>query len=112
MVRCFRKFAVVKDLSMNINNMIYKVLILILLINTGFFAQNTVLFKTPPGNLTLPSVIQEENGVPKSSGIGIIESKWVHSSSQNAEELHGTFTISPVLGFRKVKKDNDTIKAF
>lgn len=85
--------------------MIYKITITILLLNIHLFSQQGVLFKSPPGNITLPSVLIEENGTPKTSGMGIIESKWVQSSSASAEALLQTFSSSTDAGLRKMIND-------
>ena len=82
--------------------MIYKIFIAILLLNAGLFSQQAVLFKSPPGNITLPSVLIEENGTPKTNGMGIMESKWIQSSSPNAEELLQSFSTSSDIGIRKM----------
>lgn len=85
--------------------MIYNITITILLLNIHLFSQQVVLFNSPPGNITLPSVITDENGTPKTSGMGIIESRWVQSSSANAEALLQTFSSSTDAGLRKMIND-------
>jgi len=85
--------------------MIKKIAIAILLLNVHLFSQQGVLFNSPPGNITLPSILLEENGAPKSSGMGIIESKWVQSASSNAEALLQTFSTSTDAGIRKMIND-------
>ena len=89
----------------DINNMILKLCVTILLFNVYLFAQQTVLFKAPPGNITLPSVIADENSTPKSTGLGIIESKWVPSTQPAAETLLETYSASPESGIRKIIND-------
>jgi hypothetical protein len=85
--------------------MIYKITITILLLNIHLFSQQIVLFNSPPGNITLPSVLVDENAPPKTSGMGIIESKWVQSSSASAESLLQTFSSSTEAGLRKMIND-------
>lgn len=85
--------------------MIYKITITILLLNIHFYSQQGVLFKVPPGNITLPSVLIEENGTPKTSGMGLIESRWVQSSSSDAEALLQTFSSSNDAGIMKMIYD-------
>ncbi len=85
--------------------MIYKILITILLLNLGIFAQQAILFKTPPGNISLPSVIADENSAPKTNGMGILESKWISTSESNAEALLQTYSNSTDIGIRKIIND-------
>jgi len=85
--------------------MIKKIAIAILLLNIHLFSQQGVLFNSPPGNITLPSILLEEYGTPKSSGMGVIESKWVHSASSNAESLLQAFSTSTDAGFRQMIYD-------
>jgi hypothetical protein len=85
--------------------MIYKILIAIMLLNLSLFSQQALLFKSPPGNITLPSVMLEDNGIPKTNGMGIMESKWISSSSANAEELLQSFSTSSDIGIRKMIND-------
>ncbi len=85
--------------------MIYKIFITILLLNIGLFSQQAVLFKNPPGNLTLPSLLAEENGIPKTAGVAAIETKWVQSTAPNAESLLQTFTSSADIGIKKIIND-------
>jgi hypothetical protein len=85
--------------------MIYKITITILLLNIHVFSQQGVLFKSPPENITLPSVLIEESSPPKTSGIGKIESKWVQTSSANAEVMLQTFSSSTDAGLRKMIND-------
>ncbi len=82
--------------------MIYKIIIAVLFLNIQLFSQQGVLFKTPPGNITLPSVLAEESGTPKSSGLGIIETKWMQTSSENAEALLQSFSSSNDVGIKKM----------
>lgn len=82
--------------------MIYKIIIAVLFLNIQLFSQQGVLFKTPPGNITLPSVLAEESGTPKSSGLGIIETKWMQTSSENAEALLHSFSSSNDVGIKKM----------
>ncbi len=82
--------------------MILKLVIGILLFNLYLYSQQTVLFKAPPGNISLPSVIIDENSNPSSTGLGIIESKWVSSSQPLAETLLDTYSNSPDIGIRKI----------
>lgn len=72
--------------------MIYKILITILLLNIGLFTQESRLFKTAPDNLTLPAVLTEENGTPKSGSMGAMEQKWSSSSASNGETLLQAFS--------------------
>ena len=104
-VRGFIKFAVSKELSLKSINMIYKITITILLLNIQLFTQQGVLFKSPPGNITLPSVLIEESGTPKTSGMGMIETKWMQSSSESAEALLQSFSSSNDVGIKKMIKD-------
>lgn len=104
-VRGFIKFAVSKDLSLKSIKMIYKITITILLLNIQLFTQQGVLFKSPSGNITLPSVLIEESGTPKSSGMGIIESKWIQSTSSDAEALLQSFSSSNEVGIKKMIND-------
>jgi hypothetical protein len=90
---------------MNKNKMIYKIFIAVLMLNVCVFSQQAVLFKNPPGNLTLPSVLTEENGTPKTAGVAAIETKWVQSSAPSAESLLQTFTSSSDIGIRKIIND-------
>jgi hypothetical protein len=83
----------------------YRIFITILLLNTGLFSQQASLFKNPPGNLTLPSVLTEENGTPKTTGMVSIESKWVQSTSANAVSLLESFSSSTEIGIKKVIND-------
>lgn len=69
------------------------------------FSQQSVLFKSPPGNITLPSVITEETGTPKTSGMGIIESKWIQTASANSEALLQSFSSSGDVGIKKMIND-------
>jgi len=85
--------------------MIYKIIITVLILNVHLFSQQSVLFKSPPGNITLPSVLTEETGTPKISGMGIIESKWVQTSSANAEALLQSFSSSNEVGIKKMIND-------
>lgn len=85
--------------------MIYKILITILLLNLGIFAQQAILFKTPPGNISLPSVIADENSAPKTNGMGILESKWISTNEANAESLLQTYSNSTDIGIRKIIND-------
>lgn len=82
--------------------MILKLVLGILLFNLYLYSQQTVLFKAPPGNISLPSVIIDENSNPSSTGLGIIESKWVSSSQPLAETLLDTYSNSPDIGIRKI----------
>jgi hypothetical protein len=50
-------------------------------------------------------VLTEENGNPKTQGVNPMESKWVHSSSQPAENLLKTFSASTDAGIRKMIHD-------
>ncbi len=85
--------------------MIYKISIIILLLNICLYSQQATLFKNPPGNLTLPSVLTDENATPKTTGMGSIESKWVQSTSANAESLLGSFSSSADIGINQMIKD-------
>lgn len=85
--------------------MIYKIIIAILLLNIQLFSQQGVLFKSPPGNITLPSVLSEETGVPKTSGMGIIETKWMQTTSADAEALLQSFSSSTDAGIKKMIND-------
>lgn len=85
--------------------MITKLVLGILLFNLYLYSQQTVLFKAPPGNISLPSVIVDENSNPKSTGLGIIESKWVSSSQPLAETLLDTYSNSADIGIRKIISD-------
>jgi len=85
--------------------MIYKIIITVLLLNIQLFSQQGVLFKTPPGNLTLPSVLVDENSAPKTNSMGILESKWVPSSSENADALLQSFSSSTDIGIKKMIND-------
>ena len=85
--------------------MIFRLTAAILLLNFYLFSQQTVLFKAPPGNITLPSVIVDENSNPKSTGLGIIESKWVPSSQPAAETLLESYSSSGDIGIRKIIND-------
>lgn len=82
--------------------MILKIFVGILLFNLYLYSQQTVLFKAPPGNISLPSVIIDENSNPSSTGLGIVESKWVSSSQPLAESLLDTYSNSPDVGIRKM----------
>ncbi len=82
--------------------MILRLFVTILLFNLYLYSQQTVLFKAPPGNISLPSVIVDENSNPGSTGLGIIESKWVSSSQPQAESLLDTYSNSPDIGIRKI----------
>jgi len=85
--------------------MIFKLIITFLFLNVYLYSQQAVLFKAPPGNITLPSVIADENSNPKSTGLGIIESKWVSSSQAAAETLLETYSTSPESGIRRIIND-------
>lgn len=85
--------------------MILKIFVGMLLFNLYLYSQQTVLFKAPPGNISLPSVIIDENSNPSSTGLGIIESKWVSSSQPVAESLLDTYSNSPDIGIRKIISD-------
>lgn len=85
--------------------MIYRIIITVLILNIHLFSQQSVLFKSPPGNITLPSVITEETGTPKTSGMGIIESKWIQTTSANAEALLQSFSSSDDVGIKKMIND-------
>lgn len=85
--------------------MTYKLIITILLLNAGLFSQQAVLFKTLPGNLTLPALLTEENSLPKTAGVAPVETKWVQSSVANAEALLQTFSSSPDIGIKKMIND-------
>lgn len=82
--------------------MILKLVIGILLFNLYLYSQQTVLFKAPPGNISLPSVIIDENSNPSSTGLGIIESKWVPSAEPSAQSLLETYSNSQDIGIRKM----------
>ncbi len=85
--------------------MIYKIVIAVLLLNFSLISQQAVLFKNPPGNITLPSVLVDENSTPKTSSMGILESKWVSSSTANAEALLQSFSASSDIGIKKMIND-------
>lgn len=85
--------------------MIYKIVIAVLLLNFSLISQQAVLFKNPPGNITLPSVLVDENSTPKTSSMGIMESKWVSSSTANAEALLQSFSASSDIGIKKMIND-------
>lgn len=85
--------------------MIYKIIITVFILNIHLFSQQSVLFKSPPGNITLPSVITEETGTPKTSGMGIIESKWIQTTSANSEALLQSFSSSGDVGIKKMIND-------
>lgn len=85
--------------------MIYKIIITVFILNIHLFSQQSVLFKSPPGNITLPSVITEETGTPKTSGMGIIESKWIQTASANSEALLQSFSSSGDVGIKKMIND-------
>lgn len=84
--------------------MLCKTLILILVINVSIFSQETGLFKNPPANMTLPAILTEEDGTPKTNGIGNLESKWVQSSSATAESLLQSFTSGTDFGIKHIIK--------
>lgn len=81
--------------------MILKLSLLLFLINLYIYSQQAVLFNTPPGNISLPSVISDENSAPKSSGISIIDSKWIQSGGY-AETLLESYSNSNDNGIRKI----------
>jgi len=85
--------------------MIFKLIITFLFLNVYLYSQQAVLFKTPPGNVTLPSVIQDENSAPKTGSMGILESKWAASSNADAETLLQTYSNSSEIGIRKIIND-------
>ena len=83
--------------------MIYKIGLTILMLNVCLFSQQAEIFKTTTENLTLPAVISDVNGAPKTSSMSIIESKWVSSSSPNADALLQTY--SSEAGLRQIIKN-------
>lgn len=85
--------------------MIFRISVTILLLNIYLYSQQIVLFKAPPGNISLPSVLADENGVPKSTGLGIIETKWTTSSDPSAESMLESFSSSPETGINKIIND-------
>lgn len=94
-----------RKLILNYQKAKYRVFITVLLLNAGLFSQQAVLFKNPPGNLTLPALLTEENAAPKTAGVAPIETKWVQSSSPDAEALLMTFSNSADIGIRKMISD-------
>jgi hypothetical protein len=82
--------------------MINKISVLILLLNIGIFSQQAVLFKSPPSDMTLPLILTEEGGIPKTSGLGAIETKWTQSATANIDELLRSFSVSADIGIKKM----------
>lgn len=85
--------------------MIFRISVTIILFNICLFSQQIVMFKAPPGNISLPSVLADENGVPKSTGLGIIETKWTTSSDPAAESMLESFSASSESGIKKIIGD-------
>ncbi|MBZ0202871.1 MAG: hypothetical protein K8I03_07635 [Ignavibacteria bacterium] len=94
-----------KDLRLKTNKMINKIFVLILLLNIGLFSQQPVIFKNPPSDMTMPLVMPEENGIPKSSGLVPIETKWIQLTDANIEGLLQLFSSSSEIGINKLIKD-------
>ena len=78
--------------------MFYKTFITILMLNLYLFSQQTGLFKNPPDNLTLPAILTEADGTPKTGSMGKLESKWVQSNSEGAETLLQSFASGADIG--------------
>ncbi|MCC6866765.1 MAG: hypothetical protein IT280_11475 [Ignavibacteria bacterium] len=83
----------------------FNLIILILLLNLYVYSQQSALFSTPPGNITLPSIITDNNSAPKSTGIVAVDSKWIASSQPAAISLLEEYSNSPDKGIRKIIND-------
>ncbi len=94
-----------KDIRLKTIKMINKIIVMILLLNIGLLSQQAVIFKNPPSDMTLPLVMAEENGIPKSSGMVPIETKWIQSTDANIEGLLQLFSSSNEIGINKLIKD-------
>jgi hypothetical protein len=82
-----------------------KALILILLFNFCLFSQQLSLFETPPGNLTLPAIMTGDGSDAKHGSMGKIESKWVSTSSAEAENLLKSFDSDESFSFKSIIKN-------
>lgn len=85
--------------------MINKIFVMIFLLNMGLLSQQPIVFKNPPSDMTLPLILTEENGIPKSSGVAAIETKWTPSAAANIEGLLQIFSSSNEIGINKLIKD-------
>ncbi len=79
--------------------------IVFILLQFQLFSQQTSIFNVPPGNITLPSILEDEKSTPKSTGIAILESKWVQSTNPNTESLLQLFSNSQSDGIHKIIYD-------
>lgn len=85
--------------------MFSKIHLLIMLLSVSVLSQEAGLFKNPPPGLILPAIITEEESTPRSTGLGSVESRWVISSSENAEKLYNTFTGGTDEGIKQIIKN-------
>lgn len=85
--------------------MFNKILITLLFFNIGIFSQQAEIFKNPPDNLSLPAILTDTNGVPKTGSMATVESKWVPSPNSNAENLLSIFSTSSEIGIRLMIKN-------
>lgn len=85
--------------------MMSKIFVTILLLNIGIFSQQAKLFKNPPTDMTIPLILTEENGIPKTSGLSAVETKWTQSTTANIDGLLQSFSSSTDIGIKKTIKD-------
>src|SRR4030095_3710402 len=84
--------------------MFYRTFIFFIFVNTWLFSQQEVLFKNPPAISTLPALLTEEEGTPKTTGLGNLESKWVLGSSGTGESLLQSFKSATDAGIHQIIK--------
>ncbi|MEO8512539.1 MAG: hypothetical protein ABI543_03165 [Ignavibacteria bacterium] len=82
-----------------------KIFVTILLLNIGIFSQQALLFKIPPADMTMPLILTEENGTPKTSGVYAAETKWTQSTTANIDGLLQSFSSSTDIGIKKMISD-------
>lgn len=82
--------------------MFNKIHILALLMCVNTFSQEAGIFNNPPPNLNLPAILTEENGIPKTTGFGSIETKWIHTSSEAAATLLQSFGSGADNGIKQI----------
>jgi hypothetical protein len=85
--------------------MFRKIHLLIMLLSVSICSQEAVLFKIPPPGLNLPAILTEGEEMPRSIGLGSIESKWTVSSSENADKLYSSFSSGTEGSMKQIIKD-------
>ena len=84
--------------------MIYKIFLLTILISSGLFSQQSGIFKNPPPTATIPAVLTEQDGSPKTTGFGTMEAKWVPALTGDAESLLQSFSSGTDAGIKQTIK--------